>query len=161
MEVIYTNRTKHIEAGTYYIIDPCYVLQNIIDWGEYCKACFPNEHIYINPLYILLKEGDKTWTIPTWGTNSGDGVYPVFEDGYCKEIGECGVDAGVLSFIPQEVVKMSLAKGNDLAKDGDLIHLGVRIALEYGGTPVFADGDCRLGNFRVITSGNNKNLKQR
>ena len=83
-----------LDAGDYWLGDPCYVIKDE-DWLPWLKACF------------FETETNLAGEIPGteheavgFATSYGDGVYPYTVNG--EEVFELGVDAGMIGFVPVE-----------------------------------------------------------
>ena len=131
-----------MNAGKYRVTDPCYFLGHDDPfWNAFCAFMFPaNERT--SDSYIIEIAGYKVFT---WGTAYGDGCYPTLKND-C-EIGESGVDAGMLSLVPVELY--------DLLKD----HLGENddkntpvVEMTSSFCPEVDEGDCSFGSYEVLTS---------
>lgn len=138
-----------LRAGRYLVVDPCYVFgDDDALWSKICDAFYPNDD---NPKewkreLVMSVDNDKVYM---FGTNSGDGVYPVYQDH--SQIGSCGVDAGLLSFIPKEVVdeidcSLTRTGGGDL---------GTWVDIDDDYKVKYEDGDVSVANLFVDTSFSN------
>ena len=135
-------RTFKLRAGRYLVIDPCYIFGNDNAlWDRICNALFPNKETLEQ--LVMSIDNDKVYI---FGTNSGDGVYPVYQESV--QIGDCGVDAGLLSFIPKEVID-----GIENADDG----LGVWVDIVDDAKVFYEEGDVTVGDLFVDTSFTNEN----
>lgn len=85
-----------MQAGKYYIGDLCYVMHD--EWDEFCDITIDGNNCRDGE--FQLKDGRK---FATYGTAYGDGCYPAVADG--DNIGECGVDAGLIGCIRVEDIK--------------------------------------------------------
>lgn len=79
-----------MKEGKYYIGDLCYVMHG--EWDEFCSLTIDGHNCKDGE--FQLKDGRK---FATYGTAFGDGCYNAREHGV--DIGECGVDAGLIGCI--------------------------------------------------------------
>lgn len=93
--------------GKYWIGDPCYVFSDK-DWSKLCNLMFPDDgagkDFDDSNTVRVVRRVDGAYAF-LFGTFSGDGEYPA-RIGHVK-IGSLGVDAGMLSVIPFELLKKS------------------------------------------------------
>ena len=83
-----------LDAGEYWLGDPCYVIRDE-DWMPWLEAC--DYQVETN----LMGEIPGTeHEAVGFATSFGDGVYPYTVDG--REEFELGVDAGMIGFVPVE-----------------------------------------------------------
>ena len=135
--------------GKVYVGDPCYVFpgEDYSLWDKACDAMFDvnNEFNDRDNLRVMEINGIKSYW---FGTNSGDGCYPLKKNN--RQIAELGVDAGMLSFIPLEIVEIL----NNGAKDPgrSLDSLGKVVEIEDNYNYKLYDGDITVGPFSIQTS---------
>jgi hypothetical protein len=114
-----TDPRMNLPAGTYYIGDPCYVIKDE-DWMQalnetnFFNLCASPEAVRkreFNPKNLRngaflyhAKDHDFHYHLAASSTKFGDGDYPCKNNG-C-EIGKCGVDAGLISAIPVEMIEI-------------------------------------------------------
>lgn len=135
-------------SGEYWFGDPCYVFPDD-EWQQLCKLMFPNHNepdfddkyqirvVNVNGVHCYL-----------FGTAYGDGSYDLKDSG--EDIAELGVDAGMLSMIPIELVN---AKGW-----GETKWAGHVLKLEPGKKLIGVDfGDFFFGTLSINTSGKGEN----
>jgi hypothetical protein len=79
-----------LKAGRYWVTDPCYAYPKK-EWGDFCN------HLHDSP--GVFAHGRRNFFV--WSTAYGDGLYEL--NG--PTTGTCGVDAGLLSLIPDALVK--------------------------------------------------------
>ena len=130
--------TPTYEKGNYFIVDPCYVIGAEPFWGNLCNELLCTEDFNKSRFATLNAEGYDIFILIT---EYGDGVYPVRSNK--TEIGEAGVDAGMLCVIPMEFI--------DKFCNGDT-KLGVVANLESKSTPVYENGILIFGNITVNTA---------
>ena len=111
-------------------------------WDKYCDKIFTIEKECDWSKAIVFDLNGKTAV--QFSTAHGDGCYPV-DDGN-KIIGKCGVDAGLLSFLPvdDEVLAAELVKRGDCG-----VFVDLNAIFEYSNPK----GDARVGNILVTTGG--------
>jgi len=122
-------------VGQYLLIDPCYVIPDEM-WDSFCSEI---SDLGDNPMAFDLN-GE---TAIVFGTAYGDGCYPVDDSHNCEIVGECGVDAELLSFLPADEEVLKGKYGNHSL--GVLVDLDAEF--EHEG------GDARVGNISVLTGG--------
>lgn len=89
------NKTRHphweamVPAGTYWLGDPCYCIDNQNVWMNLCSQWFSGDGYERNP---LVHHGDHF--VLGFSTQHGDGCYA---DNYGFEY---GVDAGMIGLVP-------------------------------------------------------------
>ena len=83
-----------LDAGDYWLGDPCYVIRDE-DWMPWLE-----ETDYTNETNLIGKIPGSEHEAVGFATSFGDGVYPFTIDG--EEVFELGVDAGMIGFIPVE-----------------------------------------------------------
>ena len=82
-------------SWNYYVGDPCYVIDTK-RWDEFCDKLFSHSNYNNNaPCDIKWEVDGVEYTIETWDSPGGDGVWRFNK-------GECGVDAGLLAIVPRE-----------------------------------------------------------
>lgn len=131
-------------SGKYWFGDPCYIFPDK-EWQQLCKLMYPNHNkpdfndrdqirvVNVNGVHCYL-----------FGTAHGDGSYDLMKSD--KEIGLLGVDAGMLSMIPIELVN---AKGW-----GETKHCGTVVTLKSGMNRISVNGgDFVFGEYTINTSG--------
>jgi hypothetical protein len=145
MEYLKAEPLNHLHIkGEVWVGDPCYVMD---DWDNFCEKLFAVEKE--NKGYSD-RDGVKMVTDKgsffVCGTNCGDGVFPVKAHGYQK--GTVGVDAGLLSIIPMEMIaEDKRARAKDLG-----------FITQVDGTVEAREGDFSIdidncGALEVVTSG--------
>ena len=135
--------TKHgetLKKGRFLVIDPCYVFQSDSLWKSICDACNTWRVDDVGHFVMTCSIQQKDFDVFIFKTRYGDGIYPVFENDV--KVGECGVDAGLLSFIPAELISVINAD------DG----LGVWVSTQGGAYDLCKMGDVSAGSIRVMTS---------
>src|ERR1035438_2412790 len=139
-----------IPPGTpLWVGDPCYVLE---PWEEFCNiTSYTREANYMqlqreyDTAHERIREvsSPKLWPMIYWSTAYGDGCYPLYRDG--REIGSCGVDAGMLSVIPLEA--LAGVERNKLETLGYIVDAPT-------GDLHISGGDMTWGELEMYTSGN-------
>ena len=141
-----------LPAGEYYIGDPCYVIKDD-EWSD----CLDGTH-YFGLLYDLttreyrpshMQNGvflatykDMQFKFAGSSTKYGDGCYPVRDD-EGNELGECGVDAGLIAAIPVSMIETC---GEKSGLELGVIHeFGLPFSISYD------DGVIKFGRVKVIT----------
>ena len=83
-----------LDAGEYWLGDPCYVIkdEHWVPWLEECS--FETETNLVGDI-----PGTEHGAVG-FATSFGDGVYPYLVNG--EEVDELGVDAGMIGFVPVE-----------------------------------------------------------
>lgn len=132
--------TEILKNGKYLVIDPCYVFDD--DWGVICDALSDMDNRNENSLVMEY----NNYKVYMFNTAYGDGEYPVFVNN--TTIGHCGVDAGLLSFIPIRLIdemggKSGLGTMVELQSDSRISGDG-----DWG-----RGGDVSVGNVYVCTCG--------
>ena len=123
--------------GNYLIIDPCYFLGAEPFWSNFVSELYSDKFKGANPI-TMNAEG---YDVFMFNTAYGDGVYPVFNNG--MQIGEAGVDAGMLCVVSMEFIEKFCKESIDL---------GVVVNLEETSTPEGENGNLTLGNIFVDTA---------
>jgi len=127
---------ERLDEG-YYVGDPCYVLGSNDDlWSKICRTLWDfdkQDNQSDRDGLVLTIDGVD---IIIWGTAHGDGGYKLTHNK--SQIGRCGVDAGLLSFIPTRL-------GFD--------KLGVLLQELPDGTPDIEGGNMEWGPLAICTSG--------
>lgn len=145
---------EFLNKGRYLVIDPCYVLgqSGFITgeaddvWNRFCDEILPIDER--NNWVIQITVGNKTYDVVCFSTAYGDGCYPVFDSGV--ELGHCGVDAGLLSFIPDKLIK-EIGGDNYL---GVWINIPSKFMIQWTGEGKWdRGGDARVGNIVICTCG--------
>lgn len=131
--------TQSLAPGRYWVGDPCYVFPKD-RWTEFCNALFKEEY---SGSGVMMIDGDKRFFV--CGTAYGDGCYALRKNG--NVVGECGVDAGLLSIVPAEYV--TEWDPQELSHDD---FGGVFVTLEKEAFIVASGGNFRFGPFSVNTS---------
>ncbi len=83
-----------LDAGEYWLGDPCYVIRDE-DWAPWLEKC---EYETETNLFGLIPGTGQEAV--GFATSFGDGVYPYMVNG--EEVFELGVDAGMIGFVPVE-----------------------------------------------------------
>jgi hypothetical protein len=133
--------------GDYYVVDPCYIFGNDDNlWKEICSELQKCDEIlreegkncdsYVMNIYVK----DKDYSVFIFGTAHGDGCYPVYKSG--KYIGECGVDAGLLSFIKKDIT--NFFKYED--------RLGTEVEIKEDSLINNKNSDVFVGNIAIYTN---------
>lgn len=120
-----------LKKGKYLVVDPCYIYPDD-DWSDF------------GDIYFKTGDGEietKYGNFFVCGTAYGDGSYQLKRGG--AVIGTMGVDAGLLSVIPLEILKKWGCTDSRL---GCLIDVE-DCEISYNG------GDFEFGGFSVNTSG--------
>jgi len=89
--------TMRLKKGKYWVGDPCYVYPDK-EWRAFCGTLLNGkfeEHVAVY--------GTKQFFVTS--TAHGDGCYALLRDGKMVP-GELGVDTGLLSIIPQALVRL-------------------------------------------------------
>ena len=138
-EYSFERETPLLSKGDYIVIDPCYVLGEDPFWDDFIDFSFSGEGPH-DPTSVVRSGGRAAFI---FDTAHGDGVYPVRKDGVPVE--RVGVDAGLLSLIPVEMLEE-----NDAMKYvGDL---GARVTLDIDAYPMYDEGNVTCDNIKVITA---------
>lgn len=142
--------------GKVYVGDPCYIFPNespdlwskICDhmFGSKCKEEFNDK----NKLRVFEINGIKSYW---FGTAFGDGTYDlIYKD---NPIDALGVDAGMLSFIPMEIIEQI---NPELADDkSELERLGHIIKVDDNFFYNLNNGNISVGQYSIDTSGEDYN----
>jgi len=132
---------ERLAAGRYLVIDPCYVFGEPRElWEKICVALNENpDRDMRDPLIMTIGDND----IFIFSTAYGDGCYPVLQ--YGKIIGECGVDAGLLSFVPEKIITNMNYKRENL---GTWVTINKDSAIDW--QSIF--GNVRVGDIYVDTN---------
>jgi hypothetical protein len=127
-----------LTPGRYLVVDPCYVVPNEM-WSDFCGASFVN--------HAATRASFDGISFFCQGTAHGDGCF-VLKCGN-KTVGECGVDAGLLSIIPETLIQLWNSEKN---YDGMWPNMGgVWVEIKEN-TPVhYGDGNFSFGAFRMKT----------
>jgi len=127
------------EKGQYWIGDLCYIYPDDF-WSDYVEEAFEGTNGRGKDWQgaILEYNGIKVFTC---NTCYGDGCYPVRKNG--QVIGQCGVDAGMLSLVP-----VSLAQTWPEWKEKK--ELGIIIDVEKDFTIEVFGEQKRKGNWRFL-----------
>lgn len=101
----YPLKERHISLqGKFWVGDPCYIFADNA-WQKLCELMYPNHNEPDfndrDSVRVVEVDGVKCYL---FGTAHGDGTYELKRSG--EVIGELGVDAGMLSVIPMEIVKL-------------------------------------------------------
>ena len=139
------DKVTRLLVGKYLVIDPCYVFGNPdVLWSDICNAFYPPEdkhgHGY-ESVTMKVETESGTHTVVMFGTAYGDGEYPVFDND--EYIGSSAVDAGLLSFVPAELIEEIDASD----------HLGTWVQLVEDAKVNIEGGDATCGNIFVDTCG--------
>ena len=127
--------------GEYYIGDPCYVFPNHSDWDDVCDEMFGEEEYDFNDreqLRLFEINGIKSFW---FGTAYGDGEYPLYVNN--SMVDTLGVDAGMLSLIPIEIIK--LTHPELLTNDDEFERLGFKMSIDGEYTFELDNGNLRIG----------------
>lgn len=160
--------------GRYLAIDPCYVVPDKL-WDAFCDehtklelvpGGSPMGHPYkdsdgeIKMKSDYLEDFRRTGkccdingrTCVIFSTAYGDGCYPIYKNGTL--LGECGVDAGLLSFldIDEETIK---AVKRDEEDECDINSLGVFVELD-GLFTMPSNGNAVVGDVSLLTDEDDK-----
>ena len=120
--------------GTVWIGDPCYIIPDK-DWGAFLDTLWKGDD---SGQIIKTPKG----YIYVWGTRHGDGEYPVYRDR--KEIGTCGVDAGLLCITYYDTAYKLLRNKRELARLGTIVE-------DVSGIPESSGGNMTIGDITVNT----------
>jgi len=129
--------------GTYIVVDPCYIFPDC-DWLNICKNIFDQNGGH----GVIKVTGPVSGFVYYGSTCNGDGLYPVFKKN--KEVGECGVDAGLLCFCPIELA-VALYKIDHPDENNDITDDGIVIEVD-GELDYSTSGDWICGEVEVQTS---------
>lgn len=136
-----------LKKGKYIVTDPCYVFPD----SEWSKFCDTTQSIEGNENCALDRDGIKISyngiDFFVCGTKYGDGCFPIYKNGI--PIADLGVDAGLLSVIPVELLKTWKADMKEAKR------LGVFITLDKSYPVKVSDGDFSFGPFEVFTGEEN------
>jgi len=130
-----------LAAGKYWVGDPCYVFPND-NWSDFCNVMMGGHG------NVYVENGIKFFVA---GTAHGDGEYELRLNG--DTIGQCPVDAGMLSVVPAALLKRwKSEKNRTVLKDfgGVWIELTALAGISQSG------GDISFGNYTLNTSGNDE-----
>lgn len=133
--------------GKFWIGDPCYIFPDT-EWQELCNLMFPNDSNEADfndseTVRVVEIEGETCYL---FGTAYGDGVYPLVVDG--KMVDELGVDAGMLSVIPMNLVRK---RSNGWSKSKQFGVNNFTIDVKDAKISV-KNGDFTLGDIKIYTS---------
>lgn len=127
-----------LPAGKYWVCDPCYAYPDD-EWQDFCD--------------ILQSKGEGWHAYGrheffVWGTAFGDGLYELNGP---RTLDHLGVDAGLLSIIPEALVK----KWGSVKEMKRLVgmNLVALIELKEEATVEESGGNVKFGGYEVITDG--------
>jgi hypothetical protein len=144
-----------LPKGRYYVGEPCYVVPDNL-WSQVCDLFIYDK--------IERKAGDFQTSYPApdsrdgqiikykdipffvCGTAYGDGCYPVKQNG--KTLAHLGVDAGLLSIIPSELVKQ-------WGKQADAERLGFSVNISHDFSIKAEGGNFKFAGYSVETGDEN------
>lgn len=136
-------------SGKYWIGDPCYVFPDE-EWQQLCKLMYPEGKADFEDRDIIRVVNVNGIHCYLFGTAYGDGSYDLKDSG--EDIAELGVDAGMLSMIPIELVN---AKGW-----GETKWAGHVVTLKGGKKRIGVDnGDFFFGKLSINTSGDDESYE--
>lgn len=92
-------RPTNRENGNWWVGDPCYAIPDS-RWEEFCNLLFAKSDYKNNswPVFLDWEHDGDTYCLEIWNSPGGDGVWR-FPWGV-----SLGVDAGLLSVLPEDVV---------------------------------------------------------
>lgn len=134
--------------GKYFIGDPCHAISDKKDWAELCGLMFPDDGVADfddsnNIRVVEIEYNNKVHKCYLFGTAYGDGSYPLYKDGNLVDY--LGVDAGMLSLIPAEL----LQKENY----GESVHCGAFMDIDENDMMLVSNGNFTYGSFDINTFG--------
>lgn len=140
------DQATRLNAGKYLVIDPCYVFGNPdVLWSDICDAFYPKDEEKhgrgYDSITMTVETESGKHKVVMFSTAYGDGEYPVFDND--EYVGSSAVDAGLLSFVPAELIEEIEASD----------HLGTWVQLTEDAKFNFEGGDAELGNIFVDTCG--------
>lgn len=145
-----TRKTGKFEmpAGKYWLGDPCYIYPEN-RWSEFCDSLettveIPNGIASGDNCPFITKEG-----IFVNDTEYGDGYYPVLKNN--RNIGNLGVDAGLLSLVPLKLAE-TFDKYYNKRPHGTSKDLGIILDMPKNFTVEVDGGNFSFEDYDVITS---------
>jgi hypothetical protein len=140
-EFMQAGKNERLAAGRYLVIDPCYVFGKPRElWSRICNELKEGPDRDARDPLIMTVDNNKVFI---FSTAYGDGCYPVSQDE--EVIGECGVDAGLLSFIPEKLITSLNHKREDL---GTWVDIDMDSIIEWQSIP----GNVQIDNVYVDTN---------
>lgn len=136
-----SNETVKLTPGRYLVVDPCYVVPNEM-WLMVCNL-LPSDRESICLTYASHKFFVQS-------TAYGDGSYSLSNN--ANFVGTCGVDAGLLSIIPESLVKLWKSEENYSGVWPDMGGVWVDIAKDTEVKP-YGTGNFKFGPFDMNTEG--------
>jgi hypothetical protein len=133
--------------GRYWVGDPCYVFpQN--KWSVFCDTLHGLDDAEQGIDFSYSDRVVAATKFFVCGTRYGDGTYILKQDD-CHVMGKCGVDAGLLSVVPEMLVK---AWHNQCGHETG----GVWVEMSRGFTIEAKDGDFTFGRYSIKTNDDNQ-----
>lgn len=132
-----------LPPGRYWVGDPCYVYPDA-EWSQFCGVLNGAREDSDPTFGIVFEYGGTPFFVSQ--TAYGDGCYELFFDGMHK-LGECGVDAGLLSVIPEQLVKLWEPKENSRENYG-----GVWVSIQEECKASSNGGDVKFGKHYIQTT---------
>jgi hypothetical protein len=138
--------TATLPYGQYVITDPCYVMPDDL-WDALIDDVFYPVSEKAQPDCGLVEiEGFRIW----WGNTAyGDGSFDVLQGNH--RLGEIGVDAGMIAFMPLEFVE-KYSKDKNLLKKNN----GIAVQAPVGGAVRYMEGNVRCGAISITTDGSDE-----
>jgi len=142
-----------LTPGRYLIVDPCYVFPDE-RWSEFCDTMFAipgNKNCCLDSQGLVFSDNDIEFFV--CGTAHGDGYYSLKESGI--SIGGCGVDAGLLAIIPENLIEKWNSKDKYTGIHENFGGVWIDIKKD---TPieVYRDGCFSFGSFDMNTDWENE-----
>lgn len=128
-------------SGKYWIGDPCYIYPDNC-WGEFCDNLYTDN---VDNCPFITKEG-----IFVNGTEYGDDCYLILKNN--RQIGELGVDAGLLALVPLTLAE-TFDKYYEKYFRGTVKDLGIIVDISENFKIKVISGDFSFLDYEVKTSG--------
>ena len=137
--------------GRYWVGDPCYVYPDA-EWSDFVDLMYDYDEEGGHEVCHLKDGGIATYDNVQFfisNTRWGDGYYPLIQNG--QIIGGLGVDAGLLSVIPEELINKWHPSGATLEDHENFA--GHWITIESKCSVESTSGNFEFGEFEVFTDG--------